>query len=177
MAVVTVKSTAISNRDAVPQVINDARIERGTLRVGKGSAAVGAADSIGSYYPMASVPSNVCIHGVLASAIAGMTLFAADIGVFKNRKDAGVDTGVEAFTGSAAFFGSAVSLATVLSRSEQTNESLSNTVAKREQPLWQAIGLSADPMTTFDIGFKATAANTGAAGTIGLEVHYSDSGT
>lgn len=177
MAVVTVKSTTIGNRDAVPPVLNDGRLQRGTMKVGKGSAAVGAVDSIASYYPLVEVPSNAIVHGVLVSAIAGMTSTAGDVGVFKNRKNAVVNTGVEANTSSAAFFASALSLASVLSRSEQTNESLTNTVAKREQPLWQAIGLTEDPMTTFDIGIKLTAANTGAAGSVALEVQYSDNGS
>lgn len=177
MALVTVKSTTITNRDASPSVINDGRLQRATVKKGKGSVAVGAADSIDSYYPMAEVPSSAVVHGVLLSALAGMTSTVGDVGVFKNTKDAGVNTGVEAIAGSRAFFGSAVSLATVLTRSEQTNESLTYTVAKREQPLWQALGLTVDPMTTFDIGVKLTVANTGAAGSLGLEVDYSDNGT
>lgn len=178
MAIVTVKSTTITNRDATPPVINDGRLERGVVKKGKGSAAVGATDSATSYYPLVSVPSSAVVHGVLISALAGMTTFAGNVGVFKNTKDgAAAALGVVANTGSGTFFASAQSLATVLSRSDVTNQSTTNTVAKREQPLWQAIGLAADPMTTFDIAVTCTTANTGAAGSIGLEVDYSDNGS
>ena len=58
-----------------------------------------------------------------------------------------------------------------------TNTGTSYPTDKREQPLWQAIGLAADPGGTFDIGFKVTTANTGAAGRLGLEVLYVDNGS
>lgn len=178
MAIVTTKSTTIANRDASPSVINDGRLERGVVKKAKGSAAIGAADSATSYYPLAAVPSSAIVHGVLLSALAGMTTFAGNVGVFLNTKaSGGVALGTPAFTGSGSFFAAAQSMATVLSRSDVTNQSLSYTAAKREQPLWQAIGMAADPMTTLDIGVTCTTANTGTAGSIALEVEYSDNGS
>lgn len=178
MAVVNTKSTAISNRDATPAVINDGRLERGVKKSAVGSVAVGAADSINSYYPLVSVPTTAMIRGVFVTAPAGMTLLAGNIGVFKNTaNNGGVTTGVAANTGSNTIFASAQSLATALNRSDVTNANANAyPTDKREQPLWQAIGLSADPGGTFDIGIQVTAANTGAAGRVGLEVEYVDNG-
>lgn len=175
MAVVQTKSIAITNRDSVPAVINDGRLERSTLESGVGSVAVGAADSATSYYPLVSVPSSAMVRGVLATCVAGMTTLAGNVGVYKNTKDSnGVTTGVPANTGSGTLFASAQTFAAALNRSDVTNASGTYTTVLREQPLWQAIGLASDPNTTYDIGVVVTTANTGAAGRLGLEVHYVD---
>jgi hypothetical protein len=175
MAVVQTKSVTITNRDASPPVINDSRLERAMMGSAIGSVAVGAADSATSYYPLCAVPSSAMVRAVLATCVAGMTTLAGNVGVFKNTKDSGGSTtGVAAFTGSDTFFASAQSFAAALNRSDVTNAAGTYTTLKREQPLWQAIGLSADPNTTFDIGVVVTTANTGAAGRLGLEVHYAD---
>lgn len=176
MAIVKTLSGPITNRDAVPPVISDGRITKGALKSGIGSVAVGAADSATSYYPLVEVPTSAMVRAVLVTAPAGMTTLAGNIGVFKNTKNAkGVTTGVAANTGSDTIFAAATSLASALNRSDVTNAN-SNAYGtdKREQPLWQAIGLSADPGGTFDIGIAVTTANTGAAGRVGLEVIYCD---
>lgn len=175
MAVVNTKSTAITNRDATPPVINDGRIERGVLKSGVGSVAVGAADSATSFYPLVSVPSSAMIRAVRATNPAGMTTLAGNVGVFKNTKNSGGSTtGVAANTGSDTIFASAASFASAQNHAPVDALFTSD---KREQPLWQAIGLTADPMTTFDIGIVVTTANTGAAGRAGLEVQYVDNGS
>lgn len=175
MAVVQTKSTTITNRDNTPSVINDGRLEKGALRSSVGSVAVGAADSATSYYPLATLPSTAMVRGVLATAVTGMTTLAGDIGVYKTTANsAGVTTGVVANTGSGSIFAAAQSFASVLNRSDVTNTGTTYGTDKREQPLWQAIGLAADPGGYFDIGVKVTTANTGAAGRLGLEVQYVD---
>lgn len=175
MAVVNTKSTAITNRDATPPVINDGRLERGTLKSGVGSIAVGAADSATSFYPLVSVPTTAMVRGVFASNPAGMTTLAGNVGVFKNTKNSGGSTtGVAANTGSDTIFASAASFAAA--QNHAGVDSLFTT-DKREQPLWQAIGLTTDPGGTFDIGVVVTTANTGAAGRLGLEVQYVDNGS
>lgn len=168
MAVVTLKSATITNRDATPQVINDGRLERGALRSTVGYVTTAADDSIGSKYILASLPSNAMVRGVLLTCPAD-TSGAMDIGVYRNTKDgaAAVD---------AAFFASAKSIATALERSDVTNESGTYTLDKREQPLWQAAGLTSDPGGTLDIVGTLTAAVTANGGKLGLEVQYVDNG-
>lgn len=169
MAVVTTKSTVITNRDATPAVINDGRLAKGGLISAFGSVAVGAADSATSKFILASVPSTAMIRQVLASAPAGMTTLAGDVGVYRNTADGGAVVDVD-------LFGSAVSFATVLSNSDITNESTNYTTALQEQPLWQAAGLTTDPGGTLDIVVTVTTANTGVAGRLGLNVIYVDNG-
>jgi len=178
MAIVTTKSTTITNRDAVPAVINDGRLERGTLKVGTGQVAVGAADSATSFYPLVTVPSTACVRAVLASCVAGMTTLAGNVGVFLTTKaSGGVALGTAAFAGSNTFFAAAQAFSAALNRSDITNAAGTYTTAKREQPLWQAIGMAADPGGFLDIAVAVTTANTGAAGTLALEVQYVDNGS
>ena len=167
MAVVTTKSTAITNRDAVPAVINDGRIEKGALRSTHGYISAANGDSIGSKYILAALPTTAMVRKVLLSCDA-ITSGAADIGVYRNTKDGGAAV-------SAGLFGTAVSIATALSNSDVTNESTTYTLDKQEQPLWQAAGLSADPGGTLDIVATLTAA-AAAAGKVGLAVEYVDNG-
>lgn len=179
MAVVNTKGAVITNRDAAPAVINDARLSRGTLKSSIGSVAVGAADSATSYYPLVEIPTTAMVRAVYLTNPAGMTTLAGDIGVYKNTANsAGVTTGVVAAASSGAIFAAASTLpATVQNRTDVTNTGTTYPTDKREMPLWQAIGLTADPGGTFDIGLKVTTANTGAAGRLGLEVQYVDNGS
>ena len=175
MAVVNTKSTTITNRDAIPAVLNDGRLERSAMQSAIGSVAVGAADSATSYYPLVTVPTTAMVRRVFLTAVAGMTTLAGDIGVYKTTANsAGVTTGVAANTGSGSIFAAAASMATVQNQTDVTNTGTNYPTDKREQPLWQAIGLTADPGGFFDIGIKVTTANTGAAGRVGLEVQYAD---
>jgi hypothetical protein len=168
MAVVTTKSTTISNRDAVPQVINDGRLERGTLKSAIGSVTAANGDSIGSKYVLASLPSTAMVRQVLLSS-AAITSAAGSVGVYRNTRDGGAAV-------SAALFANGASLASVQSDVDVTNQSGTNTPALQEQPLWQAAGLAADPGSALDIAITLTAATT-AAGLVSLKVTYVDNGS
>ncbi|HEX4329451.1 MAG TPA: hypothetical protein VH105_21870 [Burkholderiales bacterium] len=168
MAVVTTKSTTITNRDTVPQVINDGRLERGTLKSAVGSVTAVNGDSIASKYVLASLPSTAMVRQVQLSS-AAITSGAANIGVYRNTRDGGAAV-------SASLFAAAVSLASAQSNVDVTNQSGTNTVALQEQPLWQAAGLASDPASPLDIVVTLSAATT-AGGLVGLKVVYVDNGS
>ena len=181
MAVVNLKGTAITNRDATPQTINDGRLERGILKSAVGSVTCGAADSgntaysTGSTYVLASLPSTAMVRNVLLSC-AALTSGVVSIGVGRNTKDSG-GTAYPLVIGATAtaLFASAQSVASALSKSNVTNQSGNYTLTKQEQPLWQAAGMSADPGGTLDVVVLVTTALT-AGGLLGLEVQYVDNG-
>jgi len=100
---------------------------------------------------------------VLLSCTAFDTTGAADIGVYQTAANGGAVV-------SAALFGSAVVLTTALVHSDVTHESGTYTVADVEKPLWQALGLSADPGIEYDIAATLTAAN-GAGATPSVTLH------
>ena len=179
MAVVNLKSTTITNRDAVPPVFNDGRLEKGNLLSSVGSATLGAADtggasySAGSTYVLCSVPSSAIVRNVLLSC-AALTGGAISLGVARNTKDSSGNAYPTAIGATAtALFASGQSVASALSKSNVTNQSGNYPLNKQEQPLWQAAGLSADPNTTLDIVALLTTSVT-AGGLLGVEVQYVD---
>ena len=167
MAVVTLKSAVITNLDAVPSVINNGRLEKGAIRSSIGFVGVTSGDSIGSKAILASVPSTAIVRDVLLSCGA-ITSGAADIGVYRTTRDGGAVVDVD-------LFASAQSIATALNKTNVINESGNNTIAKQNQPLWQAAGLTSDPGGELDIVATLTAA-AAASADLGIDVKYCDGG-
>lgn len=172
MAVVTLKSATITNRDALPRIINDGRLERGVMKSFKGFVTAANGDSIGSKYIIGAVPSTAIVRQLLLSCDA-ITSSATDVGVYRpTSSDGTAGTVVSANLFSAAFSIAAARTA----YTDVTNQGGTYSIDKQEQPLWQAAGLTADPGGTFDIVFTLTAATT-ASGRVGLIGHYVDNGS
>jgi hypothetical protein len=70
---------------------------------------------------------------------------------------------------SAAFFFSGTSIATATSTDVTRSGTI--TVANQEQPLWQLLGLTADPQITYDVAWALTVTSS-AAGSIFTRVSY-----
>lgn len=172
MAVVTLKSPTITNRDATPRVINDGRLEKSVSKATQGYVTTANGDSATSTYVVCSVPSTAVVQQILLSCGALGGSCAADVGVYYPTTTAGAAGAVV----DADFFGSAVSLVSALNNSDVTAESGVYTIAKRQQPLWQATGLTADPGGVLDIVVTLTA-DTAAAAAVGLLVFYVDNGS
>lgn len=159
MAVEHIKSTVVGNSDAAPAVINNAQIANGRQRFMRGVAAVDAAASIGSTYRLCRVKSNDIVSQLLLDCTA-ITTAAGDIGIYKTAKDGGAVVDAD-------LFASAQSLASALRGNDVTRGSGVITVANMEKPLWQLLGLSADPQIEYDIAITLTAAAT-ASGAVAL---------
>lgn len=172
MAVVTTKATAVTNADAATQTNNSQKIAGGRLRESVGTIEAVSGDSIASVYRLARVGSGVRISQIMLSCDA-ITTCAGDVGVYD----------VAAVNGGAVvdadFFASAQSLATALVNTDVTHEADAADagsgfgLADVEKPLWQALGLSADPNKLYDIAVTLTAA-AGSAGTVSMKVRYVD---
>jgi len=167
MGVVNTKSTIITNRDATPSVLTEPMISGGAMKEAQGYVGSVSGDSIASIYRFTQVPSNCRVSAILlnSEALSGST--ALDIGAYYPTTTAGVAGAVI----SASFFGSAIVVSGAVVQSDVTNESGSYTIAKQEQPLWQALGISADPGGMIDICGTLTAASS-AAGNIGVKVRF-----
>ena len=169
MAVVTPKSAAITNADATPPRLTNSRIIRGRLHESVGMLEAANGDDIASIYRLCRVPANARISQLLLSCDA-ITTGAADVGVYKTARDGGAVVDVD-------FFGSAVSIATALAHSDITYEADPADAgagfgkADSEKPLWEALGLTADPGGAYDIALTLTAAAE-AAGTMVLRTRY-----
>ena len=140
------KSAQITNRDAIPSVLNTASngpANRAFSAVGLVNAVL-TTDVSGDIYRMMEVPTNCRVASVRlwCAALGGSA--AADVGVYRNTRDGGAVVDAD-------LFASAQTLVSAVNGTEISHESTVYTLAKREQPLWQAAGLSADPGGTFDI--------------------------
>jgi hypothetical protein len=171
MAVVNVKATAVLNADATPQANISPKISGGRLRELVGTFEAVSGDSIASTYRLGRVKSGDRISRVLLSCDA-ITTCAGDVGLYDI---AAVNSGAVV---DADFFASAQSLATAVQNLDVTHEALGTgnqfgEIANVEKPLWQALGLAADPMKYYDIVVTLTAA-AGSAGTISLKTQYVD---
>jgi hypothetical protein len=168
MATASVSSTQITNRDAAPRVLNNARITRGAVQSSCGTCEAGAADSIGSKYKLCSVPSNARMVQLLLSCDTMGTSGAADIGIYQTTDNGSAVVDAD-------FFASAQALTSALKNSdvlfESDGTSSANDISKVEMPLWQALGLTADPKRDYDIVATLTAA-TVSAGTISLQANF-----
>ena len=172
MAVVTLKSLAVTNSDALPQTLSPQRIDGGRLRERVGFVEAGAADSIGSIYRLMRINSVDRVSRLLLSCDA-ITTAVGDIGLYDvTAVNAGAVVDVD-------FFASAQALTAALVNQDVTHEADPTDagagfgLADIEKPLWQALGLAADPGKQYDVAITLTAAATG-AGTVSLKLQYID---
>jgi len=165
MAVVTVKSQQITDRDASPRVPVNGRISGGAIKRAVGAVTLTNGDSIGSIYIAVSVPSNAVVSSVKVTSPDIGTTTAADVGVYQTTQNS--NTVVDA-----NFFATALVLnAGAITKSEVAFQSGVYTMANAEKPLWEALGLSADSQRDYDIAMTATGAVNGTGVAI-LEVEY-----
>ena len=163
----TLKGTAITNREATPPVINNPGLG-GAAREHvclDHLASVTAALSITSVIRLVEVPSNAVITSLWFQS-AAQTAGKFDIGLYRNNKDGGAVVDQD-------FFATAVDCASAVVQTDVLNESGTNTIAKQSQPIWKAAGMSADPKTTLDIALTVVATDvTTGTGAVGIKARY-----
>ena len=171
MAVDHVKSTVITNLDATPVVVpTGGRGGPEPLFHVSGYATAVASSSADSTYQLVRLPWNASVKMIVFESDAqGAGKF--DLGVYYAS-----DHGTSLLAAAAVdqdFFATVIDCASAVARTDVTNESGTYTNAKRQQPLWQAVGLTADPGGFADIvaTVKTTAVTTG-TGVFGISVFY-----
>lgn len=176
MAVDHVKSTQVTNLDAVPRVpATTGEGGAGHLISNEGYSTAVASSSADATYQLVRVPSNAKVKELTFESEA-QTAGKFDIGVYY-ATDGSSASAVSALLAAAAidqdFFATVIDCASAVVRTDILNESGTNTLDKRSQPLWQALGLSTDPGGNFDIvaTVKTTAVTTG-TGKFGVAVKY-----
>jgi hypothetical protein len=163
----TLKSAAVTNREATPRVLNNQGAgAAGILREVKSYlSSVTASLSITSVIRMVEVPSNAVISQILFDS-AAQTAGKFDIGVYRTNADGGAVVDQD-------FFATAVDCASAVVATDVTNESTTNTLAKQNQPLWQAAGMTADPKSPLDIALTVVTTDvTTGTGAVMLRVRY-----
>lgn len=165
MAVVALKSAAITNLDATPPVKNPFYSQEAPLREAIGEFVIANGDSVGSTYRVVRVHSSWRVSSVLADSPDIGTTTAADVGLYDTAANGGAVVDAD-------FFGSAVSLSGgAIANSDVTHESAVVTVANYGKRIWEQLALTADPNKWYDVALTLTGA-ADAGGTGMLRVRY-----
>lgn len=177
MALVNLKSTLLSNRDAVPKVVTDAFLSGGILSEVQGSVKTGASDNAGSQYRLISVPSNARVSSLIWQADSMSSSGPLDLAVWYPTTVPQGGANFLPYACGAAIISSSIFAANLaingaaVALTEITNQSGNYLIPLQETPLWNVLGFTADPEITFDMGFTARAAS-GAAGYVSLKCRY-----
>lgn len=174
MAVENLKATALTNLDSTPPVYPATGVgASGHLKNAGGYQTASASASVTSTYAFCRIPTNAKVKRVtFESEAQGAGKF--DVGVYYSSSTTdGTSSANRGTAVDADFFASAIDCASAVVPTNVINESGTNTLAKRNQPLWQALGLTSDPGGMFDIvATCVTTAVTTGTGKLGVEVDY-----
>lgn len=166
MAVVTVKSNSITNRDATPAVINDAAYAKGVLKKAVGACAITSGDSVNSKYIVFSIPSNAVVTSLMISSPDIGTTTTANVGLYKTTADGGAVVDAD-------FFKASVSLKDgAIAKSEVAFGNVI-TYANCYKKIWQHLALSSDPSLMYDVVLTLDGA-ADASGTFMAEIEYAE---
>jgi len=177
MSVEALKTTSITNLDSNPIVANTAgEGAQAPLLVQTEYVTVSAAASATSTYRMIRVPTNVKIKLLVGEWEA---MGAGKVNLSLYYSDSTTDgtpvasQGLIVPTTGDQLFASDVDLSSASVGTALTNESGNFPLSKRNLPLWQAAGLTADPGGFFDLVYvvHTTDITTGAA-RLGLRAEY-----
>ena len=165
MAVVAVKSTLVTNADALPAVLNNPRVDGGFERIEVATVAITSGDTTASTYRMFRVPSNAVMTDLRIYSPDIGTTTIADIGLYRTAKDGGAVV-------DANFFADALSLKDgALNGVDVLHEAAVFTIDNSGKELWEALGLTSDPAVFYDVALTLTAA-ADATGTVKLIGRY-----
>jgi len=165
----TLKGTAITNREATPRVLNNPGLGEGArVKCVSGHlASVTASLTTTSIIRLVSVPSNAVVTHVYIQS-AAQTAGKFDVGLWRTNGDGGAVVDQD-------FFATAVDCASAVVLTDVTNESGTYTIAKQSQPIWQASGMTVDPKSQLDVALTVITTDvTTGTGAVGVKVYYVD---
>ena len=172
MAVLNLQSTFITNREAVPAVLNSpGQGAKGRLvQVVGYYASVTASLSTTSTIRMVEVPSNAMISSVKVWSGA-QTAGKFNVGVYNTVKNGGL----VAITASDSFFTTDLDCSSAVSGTECVfgTGTSGNSIKGIQQPIWQAMAIASDPGGEYDIVLTChTTAVTTGTGDVLVIVQY-----
>lgn len=165
MAVVTTKTTRISNAENATQTLDSPGVNHGKLRRVVATLEAVSGDSIASQYRMVRVHSSWSIASIRLFCDA-ITTCAGDVGLYQCSAKPNNGGAVV----SATTYASAVSLASAITTGTEIAYEARD-IANLQRQVWQDAGATTDPNTFYELTVTLTAA-AGSAGTISLEVWY-----
>jgi len=162
----TLKSVQITNREATPRVLNSPQNgSEGVLHGTFGHIdAVPAALSATSIIRLCSIPSNARVIAV-AFYSGAQGAGAVDIGIYQTNGNGGAVVDAD-------LFGSAVGVTTAVAGTSVLEESGQFSIPEMAMPLWQVLGLTADPHRMYDVAATVTTAVTTGLAPLAVRVQY-----
>jgi hypothetical protein len=164
MAVVTVKSAQITNRDASPRVLNNARIAGAAVQHLRDVVAIANGDSATSKYICFQIPSNAIPISVRINAPDIGTTTTFDIGLYRTTLDGGAVVDADFFTAAKIVNAGAIA------KSESVQANIA-TIANFNKPIWDLLTLTRDPQIYYDVVLTLVGAADG-AGSVGVELDF-----
>jgi len=154
MGVVHIKSTPITNADAIPRVVNDGSVTALQLKEAVAAKEVPATSDANSTVRMARVPSSARVAAVIFASAASGATGQVHIGIYETAANGGAVVDADFFASALDPGGGAIASTDV------THEAGGSgfTLAKAEMPLWQALGLTADPNKDYDVALTVAEA-------------------
>ena len=176
MAVETLKATSITSLDTIPASANlTGSGAPGDLKDIGDFVTVPAAASATSTFRLARIPTNAKVKHVFFESEA-QAAGAIDVSVYYSSSTVdGTPPAVQGLivpTTGSQFFASAIAVTSAVAATIVTNESGNYNLSKRNQPLWQALNLAADPGGFFDIVAVVQTAVTTGLGRLGVRVAF-----
>lgn len=180
MSIFNIKSTVLTNRDATPKVFSEPALAAGYIKEGYGAQCVSSAgtdlNAAGTQIRLVTVPSNARLSAMQYTGTSCGTT-ALDIAVWYPTT---VPTQGGSFLAS-TLAGTLISSSKFLTNFIIPDTNIAFTTAFAvpatmgpgilEQPLWQMVGLTADPEMPLDIGISVRTA-CAINGYIGLKATY-----
>lgn len=175
MAVETVKSSSITNADASPYVRDtQGSTQPAHLKFVDDYVTIPASSSDNSVLRVVRIPTTAKVKRVtIESEAQGAGHVNVGLYYSSSTQDS---PGADDLAGAVIdedFFASEVDLAAAVVPTDITSEGGFYTLDERGMPIWQAVGLSADPGGYFDVALTVTAtAITTGTGKTGLRVEF-----
>lgn len=161
MAVVNVNSTQITNDLAQPVVLNNSYLAGSFIKEAVDVCAAGASDSAASTYRFTRIPSNARVSDLEFMNDANTSGTSYKIGVYNiNGGGLPVASADAILAPAGTTMASARSVWTSLYFPAVAGNSAA--VANISKRIWELLGLTADPITTYDV--VVTAVTAGSAG-------------
>jgi hypothetical protein len=161
-----VNSTWIANAVATPPALTNANVSVGQLHEAVGVATVAANQPAADTIRFVRVPSNARISEVLLTTGDAVTAGAINIGIWQSAENGGAVVDADLFASALALTGGP------FTNSDQTFESGEYTYAESAKPLWEVLGLTADPGRYYDVVAEVSTTFNGADTTQVLKVRY-----
>ena len=166
------KSTLLTNRDATPKLLTDAGISGGAINESKGVVFTGATDAAGSTYRLVTMPSDGFVSSLSYYNTALGSGCVVDVAAWYPTSFQSGGGGFLAQSLTTTLISSSTFATALVGNTAHVDwtacmSTLGTTVPDgADFPIWQILGLSADPECNIDLGFTVRTAVATAPGVI-----------